>query len=156
MKKIISIDEAAQSSKELKSKGKKIILVGGCFDILHAGHIKFLNDARRSGDFLFLLLESDENVKKMKGEKRPINSQKNRSIVLSTLSSVDFIIPLKGVTKDKDYDKLIVQILPDYIALTVGDKNRDRRKKQSEMVGATLIEIESVDGLSTTNFINNI
>lgn len=156
MKKIINIDEAVHISKQLKTKGRKIILVGGCFDILHEGHIKFLNDANKSADSLFLLLENDRNVRRMKGEKRPINSQKNRSIVLSALSSVDYIIPLGDVTKDEDYDKLIVQILPDYIALTFGDKNREQRKKQCEMVGAKLIEIKSVEGVSTTNFINNI
>jgi D-beta-D-heptose 7-phosphate kinase/D-beta-D-heptose 1-phosphate adenosyltransferase len=156
VKKTISVDEAVQISKELKAKKKRIILVGGCFDILHAGHIKFLNEARKSADFLFLLLESYENIKKFKGDKRPINSQKNRSIVLSALSSVDYIISLESVTKDKDYDKLIVQILPDYIALTIGDKNKKQRLKQCELVGAKLIEIEYVEGISTTTLVNNI
>lgn len=156
MKKIISIKDAAQISKESKVLGKKIVLTGGCFDILHAGHIKFLDEAKKSADLLILLLESDENIKKNKGKGRPVNSQKNRSIVLSAITSVDYILPLEGVTKDQDYDKLIVQIRPDYIALTLGDVNKLQRQKQCEKVGAKLVEVERVKGVSSSNYINNI
>ncbi len=156
MKKIISIRDAAQISEDLKNQKKKIILTGGCFDILHVGHIKFLADAKKAADFLFLLLESDENIKRIKGKKRPLNSQKNRSIVLSALFSVDFIIPLEGMTKSQDYDKLTVQIRPDFIAITAGDKNIVQRKQQCKMVGAKLIEVAKLEGVSSTNFIKKI
>lgn len=156
MRKILSEKEAAHLSKSLKQENKKIILVGGCFDVLHLGHIHFLNSAKKNADALILLLESDENIKRFKGEHRPINSQKNRSIVLKTLSSVDFIIPLKGVTKNEDYDKLIVQIEPDFIALTKGDKNLTQRQKQSDMIGAKLVQIERAEGLSSSIYIENI
>lgn len=156
MKKIITVDEAVQISKTNKDQHKKIILVGGCFDVLHAGHISFLENAKKNSDLLFLLLESDENIRKIKGENRPINSQKNRSIVLGTLSCVDYIIPLEGMTKNQDYDKLIVQIKPDYIALTKGDKNIIHREKQCELVNAKLVQIEKVAGLSSSNFIEGV
>lgn len=154
--KIVTIDEAAKISKKIKSDGKNIILAGGCFDILHPGHIKFLTESKKHADILFLLLESDENIKKFKGENRPINSQNNRSIVLSTLFSVDYIIPLRGVTKNEDYDKLIVQIQPDLISITEGDKNIERRKEQCEKVGAKLVKIEKIDGASSTSYIESI
>jgi rfaE bifunctional protein nucleotidyltransferase chain/domain len=154
--KIVTVDEIAPTLQKLKSKNKKIILVGGCFDILHLGHIKFLEDSKKHADILILLLESDENIRKYKGENRPINSQKNRSIVLSSLKTVDLIIPLEGMTKNEDYDKLIVQIKPDFIALTRGDKNISHRKKQCDMIGAKLIEIQKVENLSSTGYINSI
>lgn len=156
MKKIISVYEAALISKKLKSRGKKIILTGGCFDILHIGHIKFLEDAKKTVGVLFVLLESDENIRRQKGDGRPLNSQKDRSIVLGALSSVDFIVTLRGSTKDEDYDKLIVQILPNYIAITKGDRNTNLRKKQCKMVGAELIEVDKLEGTSSTNFIEKI
>ncbi len=156
MKKIIKIDEAAQISKNIKQKKQTIVLVGGCFDILHPGHIKFLSDSKNIADKLFLLLESDENIKKYKGNTRPINTQNIRSSLLKTLSSVDYIIPLSGMTKNEDYDKLIVQIQPDYIALTKGDKNISRRKEQCKKVNAKLIEIKKLEGFSSSNYINSI
>lgn len=156
MKKIISTDTAYKISKESKSKDKKIILVGGCFDILHNGHIKFLNESKKHADLLFLLLESDENIKRFKGESRPINTQKERAFILSALTSVDYIIALSGVTKNEDYDKLIVQIQPDYIALTKGDKNKSKRELQCKLVKAELVEIDKVEGLSSTNYIKNL
>lgn len=157
MSKILSISQAIKVAQNLKKGGKSIVLVGGCFDILHSGHTLFLEKAKEQGDLLFLILESDENIRKKKGENRPINSQKNRSIVLSTLSSVDYVITLKGVTKNEEYDKLIVQIQPDVIAMTKGDKGIERRKIQCELVGAELkLVTEIVEGKSTTDLIKEI
>jgi len=156
VKKIISIDEAVLISKKIKQNNQSIVLAGGCFDVLHSGHIKFLSDSKKSADILFLLLESDENIKKYKGDSRPINPQKTRSTILSSLSSTDYIIPLSGMTKNEDYDKLIVQIQPDYIAITKGDKNIPRRTEQCDKVGAKLIKIEKLEGFSSSKYINNI
>lgn len=156
MKKIISTDTAHKTAKTLKDNLEKIILVGGCFDILHAGHIKFLNESKSHADKLLLLLESDENIKKFKGPSRPINTQDKRASILSSLSSVDFIILLKGMTKNEDYDKLIVQIKPEYMALTKGDKNKAQRVRQCKMVGAKLIEIDEIENFSSTDYINNL
>lgn len=156
MSKILTVEEAIKVTAKLRKQNKKIILSGGCFDIIHAGHIKFLKEARKKGDALILLLESDENIKRIKGEDRPINSQHNRSIVLSHLSYVDYIIPLEGVTKGDFYDKLIVQIEPAYIAVTVGDKNIEKREKQCKLVNAQLVKIKNFNGLSSSNYIKNI
>ena len=156
MRKIITIDEAIQISKELHLAQKKILLTGGCFDILHSGHINFLKETKKKADIIMVLLESDENIKRIKGSKRPINTQKNRSIVLSALSSVDYIIPLEGMTNDNFYDKLIVQIKPAYIAITVGDKNIEQREKQAIKINAELVQIKKFDGLSSSNYINKI
>src|SRR5690606_3739180 len=86
--KILNINSVPQISNHYKNFGKKIILVGGCFDVLHEGHIKFLESAKKNADILILLLESDENISKRKGINRPVNIQKNRAIVLSSLKFV--------------------------------------------------------------------
>lgn len=155
--KILTIEEAGKVSKQERVKGKKIILVGGCFDILHKGHVLFLEKASREGDVLFLLLESDENIKKRKGENRPINSATKRASILSALPYVHYIIQLRGVTKNEEYDKLIVQIKPDIIAITKGNGQIKKRKEQCRMVGAKLkIVIDRIATPSTTDLIEFI
>lgn len=157
MNKILTTEEAAKISKQEKTKGKKIILAGGCFDILHLGHLRFLEKAKEQGDILFLFLESDENIKIRKGESRPINKQLYRSSVLAALPYVNYIIPLKEMTKDEEYDKLIVQIRPDIIAITSGDHQTEKRRMQCEMIGAKLKEVISqIDTPSTTDLIKQI
>lgn len=156
MNKIISIKEVNSTAKKLHKSNKSIALAGGCFDILHAGHIKYLKEAKKSADVLFVLLESDENIKKLKGEKRPANNQKNRSIVLSALSSVDYVIPLKGVTNGNEYDKLIVQIKPAYIIITAGDKNIEKRQEQCKMVDAKLVVVDKLENFSSSNYLKGI
>ncbi len=72
----------------------KKVLVGGCFDLLHFGHIKFLEEAKKSGDYLVVALESDENVRRTKGETRPIHTQEQRKAMLESLTCVDEVIML--------------------------------------------------------------
>lgn len=155
MGKIIETNEISKVVERIKKSGKTIVLAGGCFDILHSGHISFLDAAKKQGDLLFILLESDENVRKIKGHGRPVNPQKNRSIVLSVIPSVDYIIPLKGVTKNDEYDKLIVQINPDVIAMTKGEPGLKQRERQALLVGAEIkLVIDRVKGKSTTGLIS--
>ena len=155
MNKIIETSKIAQVIEKLKKSEKKIVLAGGCFDILHSGHISFLDAAKKGGDLLFILLESDENVRNKKGEGRPLNPQENRSMVLSALPSVDYIIPLRGMTKNDEYDKLILQIRPDVIAMTKNEPGFEQRKKQASMVGAKVkLVIDRVKEKSTTGLIN--
>ncbi len=153
MKKIIEENQVEEISAQKKSINQTVVLAGGVFDILHEGHIHFLKTCKNYGDVLILLLESDENVKKTKGIDRPINDQSSRANVLSSLTYVDYIVNLKGVTNDGNYDKLIVQIKPDVIALTKGDPGIEKRRKQCEMIGAKLVEIEKADTASTTELI---
>ncbi len=153
--KIISEEKARETSAKEKFQNKKIVLAGGVFDILHPGHIHFLKESKKLGGLLFILLESDEKVKKMKGSNRPINTQKVRASILATLPFVDYVINLKGVTNNSKYDKLIVQIKPDVIVLTKGDPGTDLRRKQSKMIGAILEEVDKVATASTTELIKN-
>lgn len=157
MDKIISVKEAIAISSKLKSKGKTIVLAGGCFDILHVGHVSFLRKAKEQGDTLFVLLESDSRIRKIKGENRPINSQKNRAMILSEFSCVDYIVFLPELKTNKEYDNLINAIKPDIIATTKGDPNMHHKKRQTNMVGAKLIEvIERIYEQSTSKLLELI
>lgn len=98
-----------------KSQGR-IVLTGGCFDILHIGHVRFLSEAKRMGDYLVVLLESDRKVKKLKGKNRPVFIQKERAEMLAALGSVDLIVLLPMMGNDSDYMNLLMKIKPDIIA----------------------------------------
>ncbi len=155
--KILNFNNFSETISTLKKEKKKIVLVGGCFDIIHPGHILFLEAAKKEGDILILLLESDESIEKRKGKGRPINSQKNRQIVVSSIGDVDYIIPLIGVTTDEEYDRIMIQIRPEVIAITEGDSQTEKRKKQCESIGAELkVVIKQIDDKSTTALINKI
>ncbi|MCX6792059.1 MAG: adenylyltransferase/cytidyltransferase family protein [Candidatus Gottesmanbacteria bacterium] len=95
---------------------KKIVLVGGCFDLLHYGHINFLKQAKSRGDWLVVALESDENVKRMKGNARPIHIQAQRKEMLEALSFIDEVISLPPMHNDRDYFELVRKIRPAIIA----------------------------------------
>lgn len=137
----------------IKSQGGKVVLVGGCFDLLHPGHIIFLEKAKKAGDFLIVFLESDESVRRKKGEGRPIQSQTDRAKVLSSLKSVDLVITIPPL-EDLGYDDLVKTIRPDIIATTSGDSGIKHKKRQAQMVGAKLICVTSkIGGYSTTNII---
>lgn len=152
MKKILNIKQAGKESSRLRKQGKSIVLVGGVFDILHIGHVKFLEKAKREGDLLFVLLESDESVREKKGKPRPLNNQKDRSEVLAALSSIDFVVKLQGVLKNDDYDKIVKKIYPDVLATTVGDSYIFHKVRQAKLVGAKLkTVIKRVKNKSTTN-----
>lgn len=141
MSKIISLEKSIKVSRKLRKEGRRIILSGGCFDILHIGHINFLKNAKKNGDFLFLLLESDESVRKLKGKGRPINSQTDRAQILASISFVDYVIILEGVLSNKDYDNLISFINPYAIAVTKNDPKIKHIKRQTQLINGKMIEV---------------
>ncbi|MCH9813649.1 MAG: D-glycero-beta-D-manno-heptose-7-phosphate kinase [Epsilonproteobacteria bacterium] len=130
----------------LESSSKSVVFTNGCFDILHAGHVKYLEEAKSYGDILVLGLNSDDSVQRLKGESRPINSAQDRAIVLAALESVDFVIEF---TEDTPYE-LIKVIEPDILV-----KGGDYEGK--EVVGSDIAKetrlVEFVDGKSTTKII---
>src|SRR3989344_3826430 len=138
MNKIIDLTQISNIADKFKSTGKKIVLAGGCFDILHIGHIAFLEKAKKSGDILMLLLESDQAIKFLKGEGRPVNKLKNRARILSAIEFVDFIIPLQKPYEAADYNGLVKKISPDVIAVTAGDPNLSEKQSQAKKVGGVI------------------
>lgn len=129
---------------------KNIVLVGGCFDLLHFGHIHFLKQAKSYGNWLMVALESDENVRRMKGDTRPIHTQAQRKEMLESLSVIDEVILLPPMHKDRDYYELVRKIKPSVIAITQGDRAKIKKMKQANEVRAQLIEIPKIHTPSTS------
>lgn len=112
----------------------KKVLVGGCFDILHYGHILFLEAARSKGDYLVVALEPDERIRLSK-KRFPIHTQKQRAHVLKALHSVDEVLCLPLYTQDQEYYDLVTKISPSIIATTAGDPQLHNKEKQAVSVG---------------------
>ncbi len=125
--KLIDLKDFLKLKKE-KFQTKTIVFTNGCFDILHRGHVEYLARAKSLGDILVVGINSDSSVKRLKGEKRPINNEIDRAIVLSSLACVDFVIIFE---EDTPYN-LIKQIRPN-ILVKGGDWKKD------QIVGADLV-----------------
>ncbi|NOR56199.1 MAG: D-glycero-beta-D-manno-heptose-7-phosphate kinase [Sulfurovum sp.] len=146
---IKSFDEIKTQVQRLKKLGKKIVFTNGCFDILHRGHVSYLDIAKSYGDVLILGLNSDSSVKKLKGEGRPINTEEDRAYILSGLESVDFVT----IFSDETPYELIKMIEPDVLV-----KGGDYEGK--EVVGSDIAKevklVQFVNGRSTTKTISKI
>lgn len=153
MKSIYKPDEVEKLIEVWKKLNFKIVLAGGCFDILHIGHVDFLQKAKRTGDKLLILLESDNNIRKSKGKNRPINKQSNRAKILSALKPVDAIIKLSEMKSDQDYDQMVKSIRPDIIVVTEGDVQLTNKKRQADSVGAKIVVIPKLKQVSTSKII---
>lgn len=129
---------------------KRIVLAGGVFDILHFGHVEFLRKAKALGDILVVALESDANVKRLKGSRRPIQSQDRRRKILESLRFVDKVIILKDKMTDADYRALVNKVRPSVVAVTAGDPMFKKKMEQAAGVGAKIAVIPKVKEASTT------
>lgn len=132
MKKIIRYSQLKKIARKLT--GKKV-LVGGCFDFLHIGHIKFLKKAKEEGDKLIVALESDKFIRKNK-HRQPFHCQKQRAEILSALTMIDLIILLPFFKTDQDYLRLVETLNPDIIAVTEGDPQIGNKKRQAKKINA--------------------
>lgn len=152
MNKIISLKKAIKISKKLHLDKKILVISGGCFDILHLGHVKFLKNAKKQGNLLLILLESDESVEKLKGKERPINSQTERAEILAAINFVDYVLLLNGIKSNEEYDKLIKDLNPDIIAVTKNDPNVIHNQRQAKQIGASVLKvIARIPNKSSTN-----
>jgi D-beta-D-heptose 7-phosphate kinase/D-beta-D-heptose 1-phosphate adenosyltransferase len=138
---------------ELKNKSRKIVFTNGCFDIIHAGHVAYLNKAKQLGDILIVGLNSDSSVKKLKGNNRPIVTEDDRAYIISNLKSVDFVV----IFSDDTPYNLIGKIKPDY--LVKGSDYKEQEVAGSDIVkscGGQVVLVDYVNGKSTTNIIKKI
>lgn len=153
MGEVVNIKELLEIVSGQKVQGKNIVTTNGCFDIIHAGHVRYLKQARELGDILIVCLNSDDSVKRLKGPSRPLNAENDRAEVLSSLCSVDYVIIFGGDTPIK----ILEQIKPD-IHVKGGDYTEETlpEAKIIKEAGGRVEFIPLVEGRSTTNIIKRI
>lgn len=133
-------------------QNKKIVLVGGCFDILHFGHIQFLQKAKECGDYVVVALEPDERI--LHHKKRPTtHNQEERAHNLLALRSVDHVILLPQLHGFDDYLELVKTINPNIIAITQGDPQKNNKQKHADTIGAELVVVTDVIGSFSSSVI---
>ncbi|QOP43161.1 D-glycero-beta-D-manno-heptose-7-phosphate kinase [Sulfurimonas sediminis] len=146
---IKSFEEIAKIVQRYKKNGKKIVFTNGCFDILHVGHVKYLQIAKSFGDVLIVGLNSDASVSRLKGPSRPVNPAEDRAYLLAALEAVDFVVPFEA---DTPYE-LIKMIEPD--VLVKGGDYAGKEVIGTEFAGELRL-VDFVDGKSTTKTIEKI
>lgn len=150
--KILTFEKTTETLQKLKHKKKKIVLVGGIFDILHRGHIEFLENSKKEGDVLIIALESDQKAREEKGKNRPINIQDDRAFMLSRFEFVDYIIMLPYLRHDLEYRDLVKLLQPDIIAITNSDPLIRLKESYAKEVGGKVLEVISkIKDYSTTS-----
>jgi rfaE bifunctional protein nucleotidyltransferase chain/domain len=110
MHKLKTISQLKPIIEKEKACGKQIVFANGCFDLLHVGHVRYLIGAKKQGDVLVVGLNSDDSVRKLKGEGRPILDQQGRAILLSALESVDYVV----IFNDDTVDRLLIELKPHF------------------------------------------
>ena len=136
-----------------RAAGKTIVFTNGCFDIIHAGHVRYLTGARALGDCLIVGLNSDESVRSLKGPSRPVNGQADRAEVLAGLKAVDYVV----VFHEKTAETLVTEIKPDIYAKGGDYKVAELPEaKVVEAYGGRLVLIPEVKGRSSSNIIKKI
>lgn len=137
----------------LKSQNKKVVFTNGCFDILHVGHLRYLNEAKKQGDVLIIGVNSDASVKRLKGESRPINNQFDRAEMLNGLKAVDYTV----IFEEDTPEELIATLKPS-IHVKGGDYKKEDlpETKIVESYGGEVRILSFVEGKSTTNIVKKI
>ncbi len=153
MKTLLSLDEFLEIRKRLKEEGKKLVFTNGCFDIIHRGHIDYLNRAKALGDYLIVALNSDDSVRRLKGEGRPINKLEDRAFVVANLKAVDFVVSFEDDTPFE----IISAIIPD-VLVKGGDWSIENIVGRDivEANGGKVYSLPYVENYSTTNIINKM
>lgn len=150
---VVELPELVSIVDKLKQEGKRIVFTNGCFDIIHLGHVTYLKKAREYGDILIVGLNSDESVKGIKGDKRPVVPQGERAEVLSSIRYVDFVV----IFNEPDPYKTIEAIKPD-VLVKGGDWAIENiiGRDIVESSGGTVCNIPYIEGSSSTNIIEEI
>lgn len=148
-----SLAELKSILSKLKAEGEKVVFTNGVFDLIHAGHVDYLSKARKLGDVLIVGLNSDESVRRIKGDKRPILMQEERAFILSNLKPVDYVVFFEEDTPAK----LISEIIPD-ILVKGADWSVEKivGKDVVEKNGGKVMNIEFVNDQSTSRIIDLI
>ena len=153
MGQVIKREHVAEFVEKLHKSGKTVVTTNGCFDILHVGHVRYLQKTKSFADYLIVLLNSDKSVKSIKGEGRPINNENDRAEILCALACVDYVVLF-----DEDSPAtLLDNIKPD--VYTKGADYNMETLPEADIMKKNKIRVEFiqfVEGKSTTNVINKI
>ena len=147
------LQELRLTREKYRNDHKTVVFTNGCFDILHAGHVRYLNEAKGQGDILIVGLNSDESVRNLKGAGRPVNPEADRAEVLAGLRSVDHVV----VFGEKTAEDLVRQLQPD-VYVKGGDYSLDRLPESAIVAayGGRTVLVSLVPGRSTTNVIRRL
>jgi len=155
MNKIKNLDEIVKIVEQLKSHGKIVVTTNGCFDILHAGHVRYLQEAKKLGDILIVGVNSDKSTRMNKGKNRPIVPEAERMEMLAALECIDYVFKFD----DKIPNKWVEKIKPNF-HVKACDKNYDIEqcveRFSVEKSGGKVVLIPKTKGKSTTNIIAEI
>lgn len=153
--KITTLPELARRSEEIRQAGKRLVLTNGCFDLLHLGHVRYLEQARALGDFLAVAVNGDESVRALKGPGRPLNSAADRAEVLAALEAVNFVTIFPGVRATD-----VIETVRPAMYVKGGDYTPEsldvEEQAAVQCVGAKTMILPLVPGKSTSHLIHRI
>jgi rfaE bifunctional protein nucleotidyltransferase chain/domain len=153
MEKFKTLEETIQFRARLRETGRRLVFTNGCFDILHVGHVRYLNQARSLGDALVVGLNSDRSIREIKGEGRPIISENERAEVLAALSSVDCVFIFDDVTPKRVIDAIVPDIL---VKGADWDISEIVGRDTVENAGGVVLNVPLVEGSSTSEIIRKV
>jgi D-beta-D-heptose 7-phosphate kinase/D-beta-D-heptose 1-phosphate adenosyltransferase len=153
MGRILPLDELQSERERLRRAGRMVVFTNGCFDLLHPGHVRYLQQARSLGDALVVALNSDRAVRELKGAARPILNERERAEVISALGCVDYVTLFDEVSPRA----VIAALLPD-VLVKGGDWSPDQiiGREEVEAAGGRVLSLPFVEGCSTSEIIDRI
>lgn len=150
--KVVPLEQLQQRVKELRAAGKKVVATNGCFDLLHVGHIRYLNAARKLGDVLVIGINGDQSIRELKGVGRPLNSEADRAEVVAALASVDLV----AIFPEVRATRFLESVAPD-VYVKGGDYNEDTLNLEERAVlkkiGAKIDILPFEEGYSTSDLL---
>jgi len=153
IRKILSRHELLVERARLRADGKRLVFTNGVFDILHVGHVRYLQQARALGDVLLVAINNDASVRELKGEGRPLMNENERAEILAALEAVDYIT----IFDDISPRSLIAELLPD-VLVKGGDYALDQihGREEVEAAGGCVVSLPFVEGVSTSGIIQRM
>ena len=152
-KKILTRDELLIERQRLRVSGKQLVFTNGVFDLLHVGHVRYLQQARELGDALIVAVNSDASVRQLKGDTRPLMNENDRAEILAALAAVDYVT----IFDDISPRLLIAELLPD-VLVKGGDYSLDQihGRAEVEAAGGRVVSLPFVEGASTSRIIERM
>jgi len=150
--KILDAESAKRERRRLREEGKVVAFTNGCFDILHAGHVSLFTFARQQGDVLFVGINSDESIRRIKGETRPILPESDRALLLAALEMIDYVV----IFGEDRVDRLVGDIVPDVIVKGAQWEQEVHGREIVEAAGGRVVLAPMAEGRSTTDIVATI